>query len=231
MSQPRAPQPPTPQPRLTFDFATLDAAERYRLITGVVVPRPIAWVSTLSASGTVNLAPFSYFGLMGSDPAIVAFGPGNRAGDEPKDTARNIGPGGEFVVNLVSVALGEAMNLSATDFPAGQSEPARLGIELAPCTRVRVPRAALSPASLECREVQTLVIGNTRIILGEVLALNIAAEHLDAGHKYIDTASLDLIARMGGRGGYATGRDTFELERVSYAEFERAEAERRHSDD
>ena len=219
------------EPRLTFDFVALGAAERYRLITGVVVPRPIAWVSTLSASGTVNLAPFSYFGLMGADPAIVAFGPGNRAGSEPKDTAQNIGPGGEFVVNLVSVALSEAMNLSATDFPAGQSEPQRLGIELAPSERVKVPRVALSPASLECREVQTVMIGNTRIILGEVLALNIAAEHLDVGQRDVNTVSLDLIARRGGRGGYATGRDTFELARVSYAEFERADFGRRTSTD
>ncbi|WP_293913431.1 flavin reductase family protein [Deinococcus sp.] len=226
MSQPR-----TAQSRLSFDFAALNAAERYRLLTGVVVPRPIAWVSTLNPDGLVNLAPFSFFGLMGHDPAIVAFAPGNRAGAEPKDTARNIGPGGEFVVNLVSLALAEAMNLSATDFPAGQSEPQRLGIELAPSALVKVPRVALSPASLECREVQTLTIGHTRIVLGEVLALSIAAEHLDAEQKYVNTASLDLIARMGGHGGYATGRDAFELGRVSYAEFERADAEQRHSDD
>src|SRR3712207_2143745 len=85
-----------------FDLTALSAADRYKLVTNVVVPRPIAWVSTLGADGHVNLAPYSFFGLMGSDPAVVAFGPGDRADGTPKDTALNIGPGGEFTVNLVS---------------------------------------------------------------------------------------------------------------------------------
>ena len=205
---------------LTFDFSTLSALERYKLVTGVVVPRPIAWVSSLGAGGSVNLAPYSFFGLMGSDPAIVAFAPGNRPEGGPKDTAANIGSGGEFVVNLVSLALAEAMNLSATDFPVSQSEPGQLGIELLPSGRVKVPRVALSPAALECREVQTVTIGNTRIILGEVLALSIAERHLhDAKKHYVNTPSLDLIGRMGGRGGYASTRDSFEIERLTYAQW------------
>ena len=103
---------------LHFDFSALPPAERYKLVTGVVVPRPIAWVSTLNPDGSVNLAPYSFFGLMGSDPAVVAFAPGDRVAGVPKDTARNIGAGGEFVVNLVSAAQAHDMNLTATDFPA-----------------------------------------------------------------------------------------------------------------
>ncbi|AZI43055.1 flavin reductase family protein [Deinococcus psychrotolerans] len=206
--------------RLDFDFSLLSAAERYKLVTGVVVPRPIAWVSTLNPGGGVNLAPYSFFGLMGSDPAVVAFSPGDRPEGGPKDTARNIGAGGEFVVNMVSRELADAMNLSATDFPADQAEPAHLGIDLAPSGRVQVPRVALSPVSLECREVQTLTLGRTRIILGEVLALSIYERHLkDAENLYVDTASLDLIGRMGGRGGYATTRDAFEIPRLSYQQW------------
>lgn len=203
-----------------FDFSVLSAAERYKLVTGVVVPRPIAWVSTLNPDGSVNLAPFSFFGLLGADPAVVAFSPGDRPGSVPKDTARNIGAGGEFVVNLVSAELAQAMNLSATDFPADQAEPERLGIALAASVRVRVPRVLLSPASLECREIQTVTLGHTRIILGEVLALSIAAGHMqDAEKHYVDTPSLDLIGRMGGRGGYATTRDAFEIPRLTYQQW------------
>ena len=208
------------QSHLSFDFSVLSPAERYKLVTGVIVPRPIAWVSSLNRHGAVNLAPYSFFGLMGSDPAIVAFAPGNRPEGGPKDTAANIGSGGEFVVNLVSRALAEAMNLTATDFPAHEAEPAALGIELIPSNRVQVPRVASSPAALECREVQTVTIGNTRIILGEVLALSIGSQHMhDAEKQYVNTPSLDLIGRMGGRGGYATTRDRFEIERLTYAQW------------
>ncbi len=211
-----------------FDFSLLAPAERYKLVTGVVVPRPIAWVSTLNPQGGVNLAPFSFFGLMGSDPAVVAFAPGDRPEGGPKDTARNIGSGGEFVVNLVSAAQAHDMNLSATDFPFGHAEPEQLGIELAPSSLVQVPRVRLSPASLECREVQTILLGRTRIILGEVVALSIAEAHLqDAAKHYVDTPSLDLIGRMGGRGGYATTRDAFEIARLSYPQWlEQAQARR-----
>lgn len=206
--------------RLNFDFSTLSAAQRYKLVTGVVVPRPVAWVSTLNPGGGVNLAPYSFFGLMGSDPAVVAFSPGDRPEGGLKDTARNIGAGGEFVVNMVSRELAGAMNLSAADFPASQAEPEHLGIELAASGCVQVPRVALSPVSLECREVQTLTLGRTRIILGEVLALSIGERHLkDAEKFHVDTASLDLIGRMGGRGGYATTRDAFEILRLTYQQW------------
>ena len=206
--------------RLHFDFADLSAAERYKLLTGVVVPRPIAWVGTLNPGGGVNLAPYSFFGLMGSDPAVVAFAPGNRPEGGPKDTARNIGAGGEFVVNLVNAALAPAMNLTAIDFPVGQAEPEQLGIALEPSGRVGVPRVAHSPVSLECREVQTVLIGHTRILLGEVLALSIAGRHMqDAEQHLVNTPSLDLIGRTGGRGGYATTRDSFEIQRLTYAQW------------
>jgi flavin reductase (DIM6/NTAB) family NADH-FMN oxidoreductase RutF len=213
-----------------FDFAQLSAQNRYKLLTSVVVPRPIAWVSTLNPDGSVNLAPFSFFNVLGADPGLVVFSPGDRPDGSPKDTARNIaGPGGqggksqgggEFVVNLVNDDLAQAMNLTATDFPAHISETGVAGLELVPGLRVAVPHVAASPVSLECREVQTLSIGRNRVILGEVLGLNILDDlMLDPERHYVDTAALKLIGRMGGRGGYTHTTDTFEIERTSYSEW------------
>lgn len=222
------PRPPESNlPEFThFDFARLGAAERYKLVTAVVVPRPIAWVSTLGRGGGVNLAPYSFFGLMGSDPAVVAFAPGDRPDGTPKDTALNIGSGGEFTVNLVSAELAGAMNATATDFPYGLGEPQEVGVALAPGVRVRVPRVAASPAALECREVQTVQIGRTRVVLGEVLGLHLWRRALlDAERHHVDTAALDLVGRMGGRGGYTRTRDTFTLGRLTYAQWQRAREE------
>ncbi|ULH14679.1 flavin reductase family protein [Deinococcus sp. KNUC1210] len=206
-----------------YDFSSLPSSEVYKLMTGVVVPRPIAWVSTLNAGGSVNLAPFSFFNMLGSSPAVVALSPGDRPDGTPKDTARNIaGPdgqgGGEFVVNLVSEEQAQAMNATATDFPEEMEEAALHGIELTPSTLVAVPRVAASPVSLECREVQTVLIGRNRIVLGEVLGLHIQPEFmLDAERHYVNSPALRLIGRMGGRGGYTRTQDTFEIDRVPYS--------------
>ncbi|UBV42941.1 flavin reductase family protein [Deinococcus taeanensis] len=213
--------PGTPDPALPdtqhFDLTALPGPARYKLLTATVVPRPIAWVSTRGADGHVNLAPYSFFGLMGSDPPVVAFAPGDRPDGTPKDTALNIGAGGEFTVNLVSAALAQTMNASATDFPHGYAEPAALGIALVPGVQVGVPRVAGAPAALECREVQTLLIGRTRIILGEVLGLTLRADAVqDPQRHHVDTAALDLVGRMGGRGTYTLTRDTFAIDRVSF---------------
>lgn len=214
--------PTTPPDAQHFDLTALPAAARYKLLTATVVPRPIAWVGTLGADGHVNLAPYSFFGLMGSDPPVVAFAPGDRADGTPKDTALNIPPGGEFTVNMVSAALADAMNATATDFPHGHAEPDALGIALTPGVKVRVPRVAAAPAALECREVQTLTIGRTRIILGEVLGLTLRADAVqDAERHHVDTAALDLIGRLGGRGTYAHTRDTFTIDRIPFEEWRR----------
>ncbi|MBB6017803.1 flavin reductase family protein [Deinococcus radiopugnans] len=216
-----APSPRTPPTEFRhFDLTALPNAARYKLLTATVVPRPIAWVCTLGDGGVPNLAPYSFFGLMGSDPPIVAFAPGDRADGTPKDTALNIAPGGEFSVNLVSAALAQVMSDSATDFPHGMAEAAKLGIELEPGSRIAVPRVRASPATLECVEVQTLQIGKTRIILGQVIGLSLRADAvLDEEKHYVDTAALDLIGRMGGRGGYTHTRDGFEIARMTYAEW------------
>ena len=110
------------------------------------------------------------------------------------------------------------MNETATDFPHGMGEARAVGLSLAPGVRVAVPRVAASPAALECREVQTVTVGRTRIVLGEVLGLHLHADALaDPERLYVDTAALDLIGRMGGRGSYTHTRDTFQLDRLTYA--------------
>lgn len=213
----------TPPDFTHFDLTALPNAARYKLLAASVVPRPIAWVSTVDGDGAVNLAPYSFFGLMGSDPPVVAFAPGNRAAGVPKDTALNIGSGGDFTVNLVSDALAGAMNATATDFPPGEGEAAALGIALTPGTQVATPRVAHAPAALECREVQTVQIGNTRVVLGEVLGLTLRADAVqDPARFYVDTAALDLVGRMGGPSAYARTRDVFHLARQSYAEWQAA---------
>ena len=213
-------------PHTHFDLTALPPPARYKLLTATVVPRPIAWVGT-QGEGGFNLAPYSFFGLMGSEPPIVAFAPGDRADGTPKDSALNIGSGGEFTVSLVSAALAAVMNLSATDFPRGMDEAQALGIRLAPGQQVQVPRVADAPAALECREVQTVSIGRTRIILGEVLGLWLREDAvLDAEKHHVDTAALDLVGRMGGRGTYTHTRDTFELGRLTYAQWQEQGQER-----
>lgn len=209
-------------PQTYFDLTALPHAARYKLVTASVVPRPIAWVCTLDTAGRVNLAPFSFFGLMGSDPPVIAFAPGHRPDGTLKDTALNIPAGADFTVNLVSRALAEQMNATATEFPHGVSETEVLGIELSAGVKVRTPSVSASPAVLECREAQTVQVGRTRIILGEVLGLRLRSDAiLDAERHHIDTAALDLIGRMGGRGGYATTRDSFEIARVSFEEWQK----------
>lgn len=209
---------------LHFDLTALPAPERYKLLTGTVVPRPIAWVSSLGEGGRVNLAPYSFFNVFGSDPPVVGFAPGDRPDGTPKDTALNVGPGAEFTVNMVSAELADTMNATATDFPGELGEAQALGIALAPGVQVKVPRVLASPAALECREVQTVRLGRTRIILGEVLGLTLRADAVqDAARHYVNTAALDLIGRMGGRGGYATTRDGFTIDRVTYEAWQRAQ--------
>lgn len=200
---------------MRFDFSTLPGPDRYRLLTATVTPRPIAWVVTLNEDGGVNVAPFSFFNVMGHSPPTVVLGLMTDAARGLKDTARNILARGVFTVNLVPAALAEAMNATSIDAPHGVDEAALAGLALAPGVAVPVPRIAASPVAFECRLSMALTPGPAQtLILGEILAAEIAdAAVQDAGRCHIDTAALDLIGRMGGRGVYARSRDTFTMER------------------
>jgi flavin reductase (DIM6/NTAB) family NADH-FMN oxidoreductase RutF len=206
----------------TFDFATLAPRDRYKLLIGTVVPRPIAWVTTLDPMGRVNAAPYSFFNCLSADPAIVALGVENKPDMAFKDTAYNIRMTEEFTVNIVSDALVEAMNVCAVPFTPGIDELAAAGLTAVPGTRVRCPRIGEAPAALECRRYVTLSVGKSReIILGEVLAVHIRSDIVDAERKYVDQRGLDAVGRMGGH-GYARTREYFDLPTMAEAEWRAA---------
>jgi flavin reductase (DIM6/NTAB) family NADH-FMN oxidoreductase RutF len=183
----------------------------YFLLNSLVVPRPIAWVSTRAADGTRNLAPHSYFTVAASDPPSVCF---TSIGD--KDTVRNVRATGEFVVNVADHALVERMNLTSADAPPDVSEFELAGLTPLEGEHVRSAIVAEAPVALECRLTEVVEVGNGRVVIGEVLAFHVA-ERLWTEQGRVDPARLDAVARMGGS-TYSTTRDRFELRRPAYAE-------------
>jgi flavin reductase (DIM6/NTAB) family NADH-FMN oxidoreductase RutF len=162
----------------------------YKLMTAIVVPRPIAWVTTLSIDGVVNLAPHSFYTVSCARPPIIQFTSVGR-----KDTLRNALDTGEFVVNLAHGPLLDAVNNSSAAFAADQSEPAQLGITMAPSDVVKPPRVADSPAAIECRLHSTHELGDSTIVLGDVVAFSVADDVLVDGHP--EFLRLDPLARLG----------------------------------
>ena len=204
---------------MQFDLQGQDKSQAYRLLASVVVPRPIALVTTVGADGTVNAAPFSFFNLLGSSPPVVGLGIGNRDMDTPKDTRANIERTGEFVVNLVGESLAEAMNVCGMDFPAGVSELDAANLSTLPSSSVSAPRLAESDVHLECRLHSVVPIGDNRIVLAEVVCLHVRDEFLDKESLRVRTEALHLIGRMHGGGWYARTTDLFDLPRIPYEEW------------
>lgn len=209
---------------MQFDPAALAPADRYKLLIGAIVPRPIAWVSTISTNGELNLAPFSFFCGVGSDPMTLLFCPANKPDGSEKDSLRNAelaaeGGVGEFVVNIVSENLARAMAACAEPLPHGQSELAMLrslGVELqtSPSTAVRPPRLAESPISFECRTTQVIRTNPGKpaggnIVIGQVLHVH-ARDGLVNERLHVDPDQLLAIGRMGGL-GYCLTRERFEM--------------------
>ncbi|MGZ4493301.1 MAG: flavin reductase family protein [Nocardioides sp.] len=162
----------------------------YKLMTSVVVPRPIAWVSTLAEDGTVNLAPHSFYTVACARPPVVMF---SSVGS--KDTLRNVRATGEFVISLAHAPLLDQVNNSSARFAPDQSEPAQLGIVMEPSSLVRPPRVAASPVSIECRLHSTTELGDSTMILGDVVAICVDDAVLVDGHP--EYARLDPLARLG----------------------------------
>lgn len=200
---------------MLFDFDKLGPQERYKLLVATVVPRPIAWVVTLNPAGATNCAPFSFFNAFSGDPPIVCLGIGGREGG-PKDTANNIHRTGEFVINLVPESLVHQMNVTAIDFAPDVDELDQARIATVPSTKVRPPRIAASPVSLECVRHVTLEIGVSRaIVVGRVVTMHIVDEAiLDPARCYIDTPKLGLVGRMHGGGWYSRTADQFSVPRI-----------------
>jgi len=182
---------------LAVHAASLDAEACYKLLSGVVVPRPIAWISTRSKEGVVNLAPFSCYTYVCSKPPMVGINIGLRAGQR-KDTSRNIHECGEFVVNIGDETMVEAIHRSADEYPAETSEAELLGLPLAPSDTISTPRLACVPVSLECRLHSVQEFGDTRaeFIVGEVLVFHFRSGILLNGK--VETETLRPLARLGG---------------------------------
>ena len=193
-----------------FDFGTLTEREKYKLLIGTVIPRPIALVTTLSLNGQPNAGPFSFFNVLTHDPAIVAIGVENYADMRFKDTARNIRETGEFTVHICDDAMVDQMEICAIKFGPEVDELEEAGLHTVPGSAVRSPRILEAPAALECRRYMTLELGPAReIILGEVVALYVRSDAVNPSNLHIDQLKMDAVGRMGGH-TYARTRDQFD---------------------
>jgi len=195
--------------KLALDPA-VSAADNYKLLIGSIVPRPIAFVSTISAEGVYNLAPFSFFNAVCAEPPVITFASGYRV--PPKDTLANVRATGEFVVNIVSEEIAEAMNLCSGEYPAGVSEFTVSGLTPVASDLVRPPRVRESRVNMECKVLQIVDV-STRpkggsLVIGEVVRFHID-EDIVSQHK-IDAGKLRAIGRMGGN-EYIRTRDRFQM--------------------
>ena len=200
---------------MIVDFSALPTADIYRWMTSTILPRPIAWVSTISAEGRTNLAPFSFFQGITAQPPTLMFVPVNDRHGKKKDTLRHIEEVPEFVVNLVPFALAEAMNATAATLPYGESEFERFGIAATPGTRVRPPRVAAAPVSFECTLHSIVPIGEgalaANVVFGRIHLVHVAEAVLGPDGRP-DPGRLDLIGRLGGD-LYTRTTERFALER------------------
>ncbi len=203
---------------LSLSPQNLPPRDAYRLLTSVVVPRPIGWASTVSAEGALNLAPFSFFNAVGDHPPTVMLSVGKRravAGRIPKDTLRNIEATGEFVINLVDEALAEAMNTTSGDWEYGVSEFEKAGLHTAPSEDVRPPRVAEAKVALECKVTQIVPVNDTTytMVLGRVVRFHLQ-DGLLRPNGTVDATLLKPVGRLSGD-EYATLGRVFELKRPS----------------
>ena len=208
----------SPGKMLSINPADHQVHEIYKLMVGLIVPRPVALVSTIDQDGVPNVAPFSFFSGVGSNPPTVLFcpalrSPGGRP-DNRKDTLRNVEQTGEFVINIVSSAIAEAANATAADVDPEVDEFQLAGLTAIPSAIVRPPRVAESPAQFECKLLQIVFTGEKSgagvIVLGEILRVHIAA-HLEHNFR-VDPAGLDAVGRMAGNTWVHT-HERFDLER------------------
>jgi flavin reductase (DIM6/NTAB) family NADH-FMN oxidoreductase RutF len=205
---------------MQIDPSQHSAPDNYKLLTNLVVPRPIAWITTQDADGVVNLAPFSFFNAVSGNPLYLIVSVGS---DDPrensggvKDTAKNILASGEFVVNMVTEELFDAMNVSAADFPFGESELAAAGLHAAPSVKVKPPRVAESQASMECKLHSTQQLGKNTLIVGEVVMFHVA-DQLMGPRMHIN--GFAPIGRLGSPSVYCRSTNRFDVPRISYAQW------------
>jgi flavin reductase (DIM6/NTAB) family NADH-FMN oxidoreductase RutF len=208
---------------MKFDLEKSPRSHAYKLLVGLVAPRPIALVTSMDEEGKLNAAPFSAYNYLCTDPPILGIGVTNRSNEiyQPKDTARNIRRTGEFVVNIVTEDIARQMNICATEFPAELNEVELAGFTTVPSEKVKVPRIAEAHAAMECVEFTTMEIGRSRIILGRVVAIYVEDRFVDPAGPYVKADELHAIGRMNGLGNYVRTRDAFiEIPRISYEDWQ-----------
>ncbi|MBB4572280.1 flavin reductase family protein [Rhizobium lentis] len=196
---------------VSLDFNELSERERYKLMIGTIIPRPIALVTTVDEHGRINAAPFSFFNCLSADPPILAIGVENNADMSFKDTGHNIRMTEVFTVNIVSFAIAEAMHVCGARYPRGVDELKEAGLTAMPGEKVASPYIAEAPAAFECRRHVTLELGRSRqIVMGEIVYAHYRDGVVDPQRLHVDPAAIDAIARLGGD-TCATTRDRFEM--------------------
>ena len=194
----------------SFDLTTREPNDHYKLLTGLVIPRPIGWIGTKAGNGRLNLAPFSFFNAVSSEPPMVLFSAG-RHFDRPKDSVTFAMESGVFTVNIVSEELADAMNKSSGTYAPGEDEFAIAGLVPVMGTVVDAPMVGEAPANLECRVIDVIDVGvETRMVLGEVVMIHVREDALDGTR--VNPDALRAIGRLSGS-SYVTTRDRFELSR------------------
>lgn len=201
---------------LKLDLSQISPIETYKLMIGSIVPRPIAFVSTLNTNGSVNLAPFSFFNGVGSNPPSLMFAIVNKTGGEKKDTLKNIEREKEFVVNLASAELAEPLNYCGTDFAYGESEMEKSGLTPTPSQKIKAPRVAECPIQMECELYNTMLVGDgsagsSTIVVGKILIMHVDQTIYNDGKILIE--KLNPLARLSGS-SYSLVGDFFNLERI-----------------
>ncbi len=196
-----------------FRLADSTESDAYKLLSGLIVPRPIGWIGTWRSDGTDNLAPFSFFNMVSSRPPAVMFSAGRRSSGDLKDSASFAEESGEFTVNIVSEEVAEAMNATSLSFPPEVNEFEMCGLTAVRGTVVSAPMVGEAPANLECRVIHALDLGGadaSRVVFGEVVAVHVREDILDGTR--IDYEALRAVGRLAGN-AYSTTRDRFELSR------------------
>lgn len=196
---------------MQIDPAKLEERDQYKLMTGCIIPRPIALVTTLGPEGP-NAAPFSLFNMIGSDPCMLMFSVGNQGDGSAKGTLQNLRALPEFVVHICDEAIAERMNVCSTDFPHGVNEIERACLTAVPSVKVKPPRIAEAPVHMECRLIRIVEFGTRHnVVFGEVVMFHFRDGILNE-RNHVDVAQLKPIGRLSGS-LYARITDTFRMDR------------------
>lgn len=199
---------------MQIDFSKIDARTRYKMMTGSIIPRPIAWVNTVNEDGSINTAPFSFFNGVSDEPPAVMVSIGDKTSGGEKDTLINIRRQREFVVNMCDEETVEAMSFTAGDFPYGFEEARTWGLHFVDSVNVAVPRLKEAPVAFECKLLQLVRVGLYTMVIGEIVSMFVRDDLCVDDYK-IHFGRYRAVGRLAGS-GYAYIRDLFAVDRATY---------------